>query len=59
MMSGMGSDAARGNKLRESTRPTKSRTRSGPVQDVYEDRFIAYLGRFLLNYDPAARLWWD
>ena len=28
------------------------------LQTVYETRFIAYLSRFLLNFDPAANAWW-
>jgi len=25
---------------------------------VYGTRFIAYLSRFLLNFDPSANAWW-
>lgn len=28
------------------------------VQNIYETRFVTYLSRFLLNFDPAARSWW-
>ena len=28
------------------------------LQSIYETRFVAYLSRFLLNFDPAARAWW-
>jgi hypothetical protein len=50
-----GSEAARG--LRASNRG--SRLRPGQaLQSVYDTRFIAYLSRFLLNFDPAARAWW-
>jgi len=30
-----------------------------PLSTVYETRFITYLARFLLNFDPAAKAWWD
>lgn len=54
MLSG-GSSAARG----ISTRPTGKRLKPGQaLQTVYETRFIAYLSRFLLNFDPAANAWW-
>ena len=54
MLSG-GSQAARG----ISSRQRGSRLKPGqPIQTVYETRFIAYLSRFLLNFDPAANAWW-
>ena len=54
MLSG-GSSAARG----ISTRPAGQRLKPGQaLQSVYETRFIAYLSRFLLNFDPAANAWW-
>lgn len=61
MLSRGGSAAARGIKL-----PRKERSGSktdllqtrGLIQDVYETRFIAYLTRFLLAFDPAAGAWW-
>jgi hypothetical protein len=28
------------------------------LQTVYDTRFITYLSRFLLNFDPAANAWW-
>eukprot|EP00977_Amphora_coffeiformis_P019850 scaffold7518_cov150-Amphora_coffeaeformis.AAC.2 len=31
----------------------------GPIQNVYNVRFITYLSRFLLNYDPAAKAWFQ
>ena len=30
----------------------------GLIQDVYETRFITYLARFVLVFDPAAAAWW-
>ena len=54
MLSG-GSDAARGIPL------TGSRKKLQPgetLQTVYNTRFITYLARFLLNFDPAAHAWW-
>jgi hypothetical protein len=58
MLGGGGSDLARGIKL-ESRPKGDFATNGGPVQYVYETRFITYLSRFLLNYDPAAKAWWD
>lgn len=58
MLGGGGSDLARGIKL-ESRPKGEFATNGGPVQYVYETRFITYLSRFLLNYDPAAKAWWD
>lgn len=54
MLSG-GSTAARGGL------PVSSRERlkaGETVQSVYETRFVTYLSRFLLNYDPSAQAWW-
>lgn len=31
---------------------------TGLIQNVYETRFITYLGRFLLVFDPSANAWW-
>lgn len=59
MLSG-GSDAARGVAVVE-TRQTAGGTLLKPgqtLQTVYETRFIAYLSRFLINFDPAANAWW-
>jgi hypothetical protein len=63
MLSGRGSAAARGIQVDESAASSgssrRSRLQPGQVlQTVYETRFIAYLSRFLLNYDPAAHAWW-
>jgi hypothetical protein len=64
MLSGRGSAAARGIRVDESSASASgggSRKRLQPgqvLQTVYETRFIAYLSRFLLNYDPAAHAWW-
>jgi len=65
MIKGGGSDAARGIRLkpvdekesrnRKNTSLLKS---SGLIQNVYETRFITYLARFLLVFDPAASAWW-
>lgn len=55
MLSG-GTQAARGVPLRNSGR---DELRAGQVlQTVYETRFIAYLSRFLLTFDPSAHAWW-
>jgi len=63
-----GSAAARGIRLKskqESQEVKDSRKKSllnsstGLIQNVYETRFITYLSRFLLSYDPAASAWWD
>jgi len=56
MLGGGGSDLARGIKLESSN----SGATNGVVsQSIYETRFITYLSRFLLNYDPAAKSWWN
>lgn len=65
-----GSDAARGIKLKDDYVEKDLSKGSGtfgmtgiggvqPIQNVYETRFIGYLSRFLLNFDPAAKLWWE
>ena len=55
MMSG-GSKAARGG---IPSSGAGGRLKPGQVlQTVYETRFIAYLSRFLLNFDPSAHAWW-
>jgi hypothetical protein len=58
MLYGSGSDAARG--LEMVARPPRRQTlKPGqPIQTVYGTRFITYLSRFLLNFDPSARAWW-
>lgn len=57
MLSG-GSAAARGINL-DSARTQTTRLKPGQaVQTIYETRFITYLSRFLLNYDPSAKAWW-
>ncbi|KAI2491303.1 hypothetical protein MHU86_23248 [Fragilaria crotonensis] len=56
MLSG-GSTMTRGIPLNNEKRPVKLKP-GQPVQVVYEARFIAYLSRFLLNFDPAIRTWW-
>jgi Mitochondrial carrier protein len=56
MMTG-GSAAARGVELQAAN--TNQRLSPGKqIQTVYETRFIAYLSRFLLNFDDAASAWW-
>jgi hypothetical protein len=71
MLGGGGSDETRGVPLRDRTegvdsgntrtsrRQVLSRTSGESIQTVYETRFIAYLTRFLFNFDPSARAWWD
>ena len=62
MLSG-GSDAARGIPLGSSSagaggRRDSRRLEPGEaLQSVYETRFVTYLSRFLLNFDPAAYAW--
>jgi len=62
MLGGGGSTAARGIRLQELQRQDQVKKKmfdtSAPIQNVYETRFIAYLSRFLLNFDPAASAWW-
>ena len=56
MLSG-GSAAARG--ITVESKAPGSRLKPGQaLQTVYETRFLAYLSRFLINYDPAANAWW-
>jgi hypothetical protein len=56
MLSG-GSAAARGIKV--DSRSKGARLMPGQaLQTVYEPRFITYLSRFLLKYDPAANAYW-
>jgi hypothetical protein len=58
MLSG-GSTAARGTTMSPGKETTRNRLQPGEtVQTVYETRFLAYLSRFLLTYDPAANAWW-
>ncbi|GAX10014.1 hypothetical protein FisN_25Lh139 [Fistulifera solaris] len=53
MFSG-GSTAARGIPVTQ-----RERLKAGQaLQSIYETRFVAYLSRFLLNFDPATRAWW-
>lgn len=49
-----GSNAARG--VQVSARRTR-RSTLGP--SIYETRFVAYLSRFLLNFEPSARAYWN
>ncbi|KAL3923564.1 MAG: hypothetical protein SGILL_001590 [Bacillariaceae sp.] len=56
-----GSKAARGVNIQAAAGDSTNR-RPGPgqrIQNVYETRFIAYLSRFLLNFDDAAAAWWE
>ena len=57
MIGGRGSDLARGIQL-ESKRSV-SVSDNEILQSIYETRFITYLSRFLLSYDPAAAAWWN
>jgi len=65
MIKGGGSAAARGIRLKP-VEEKEARNRknisllksSGLIQNVYETRFITYLARFLLVFDPAASGWW-
>jgi len=60
MLGGGGSDLARGIKL-ESREVAKNfaESRGQPIQNIYNTRFVTYLSRFLLNFDPAAKSWWE
>ena len=59
MLGGGGSDLARGIKLQSrDIRNDSSSKYAASTQTVYDTRFITYLSRFLLNYDPAAGSWW-
>lgn len=55
MLSG-GSAAARGIPVSGSRRQQLQPGQA--LQTVYETRFIVYLARFLLNFDPSAHAWW-
>ncbi len=57
MLGGGGSDATRGVPLKQGSTSRRLQP-TQQLQNVYEPRFIAYLTRFLLNFDPAARGWW-
>ena len=54
MLSG-GSKAARGGIPLSSREQLKA---GENVQSLYEVRFVTYLSRFLLNFDPSAQAWW-
>mmetsp|Transcript_24132 Transcript_24132/g.47964 ORF Transcript_24132/g.47964 Transcript_24132/m.47964 type:complete len:1128 (-) Transcript_24132:52-3435(-) len=60
MIKGGGSIGGRGIPLKEQRAKNEQSLlkTSGLIQSVYETRFITYLTRFLLVYDPAARAWW-
>lgn len=60
MIKGGGSIGGRGIPLKKEQYNNKQSLlkTSGLIQSVYETRFITYLTRFLLVYDPAARAWW-
>ena len=63
MLSQGGSAAARGIKLPRKERKSSGKNNNllstgGLIQDVYETRFVTYLTRFLLVFDPASSAWW-
>eukprot|EP00977_Amphora_coffeiformis_P006272 scaffold1351_cov176-Amphora_coffeaeformis.AAC.6 len=58
MLSG-GTKAARGVQMQKSSQRSAQLKPGQVLQTVYETRFIAYLSRFLLNFDPAAHAWWE
>ncbi len=65
MIKGGGSTSARGIRLKpKEDKASKNRknesllNKSGLIQNVYETRFITYLARFLLVFDPSASSWW-
>jgi len=63
MLGGGGSAAARGIKLEQRVMTSNNERKQllgglSPIQTIYDTRFIAYLSRFLLNFDPATRSWW-
>ncbi|KAL7534403.1 hypothetical protein ACHAXR_005842 [Thalassiosira sp. AJA248-18] len=65
MIKGGGSAAARGIRLKpmeeKESRNRKNQSllkSTGLIQNIYETRFITYLTRFLLAFDPAASAWW-
>lgn len=49
-----GSEQTRGVPIKREKRLQAGQT----LQNVYNTRFIAYLARFLLNFDPAVHAWW-
>ena len=57
MLSG-GSAAARGIPFSRSSSSSAKPVPGQVLQSIYETRFIAYLSRFLLNFDPSARAYW-
>ena len=66
MIKGGGSTSARGTRLKPmEEKASKNRKNesllnksNGLIQNVYETRFITYLARFLLVFDPSANAWW-
>jgi len=59
MLGGGGSDLARGIKMESRDRGVQTKNKNDSLQSIYETRFITYLSRFLLNFDPAAKSWWE
>lgn len=59
MLGGRGSDLARGIKMESRDRGIRTKDKNDALQSIYETRFITYLSRFLLNFDPAAKSWWE
>ena len=55
-----GSAAARGIRIEQSSdNSARAALQEGQqIQNVYETRFIAYLSRFLINFDDAANAYW-
>lgn len=68
MIGGGGSASARGipfkpieeKRKSQETKRNKNllKLNTGLIQNVYETRFITYLARFLLVFDPSANAWW-
>ena len=68
MIGGGGSASARGipfkpieeKRKSQETKENKKllKRNTGLIQNVYETRFITYLARFLLVFDPSANAWW-
>lgn len=56
-----GSAAARGIRIEQSTdNSARAALKQGQlIQNVYDTRFIAYLSRFLINFDDAANAYWN
>jgi len=54
-----GSDLTRGVRLEKNGKRSIDIKPGQGVQTVYETRFMAYLSRFLLTFDPAIRTWWE